>query len=488
MHTLNAPLPFPLFEPDKSTFNFRAGDNLLNCIPVEDGWGGMPSLEEVSDELPAACVGAFFARESDGTFHVFAGTASNLYKLNTSTTPYSWDEISKSTDAYTVPSGDKWSFAQFGDIVYAAHLGDVLQSYDLTSSSQFADVSNSPQAKQITVIGDFLVAVHLDGAPTTVQWSALNDPTSWTAGLNWSDIQVRPNGGDIQSIIGHPDGGLIIHRDAMEYMNFNPGSGYAFTFSSANPARGTISPYSVGNIGPGDFCYLSEDGFFRGVSAAPIGSERVDRWFQEQIDRDYFDDIRAVVDPYSHIVWWRFYTNDAVNKLIGYHWTLDRWCYSDQQIEETAPLTKAAVPWDALDDLYDTIDDADAPFDSRLFRGGAPTYAAFTTDHKLAYFTGANKAATLESADVSLIPGSRAFVRIGRIETDCTNYTAQIGVAAYHGDTMTFDSAVSPSSRTGRIPFRADGYLHSLRMNIPAGETWSIVSNSFLEFEQSGMQ
>ena len=480
-------IPFPPFEPDKSPFNGGAGDNLKNCLPVADGWGPMPSLSVISEALPGTFKNGAYVRTSSGDFVVIAGTSTGLYRLDT--TDFSWVDISGPSAPYNVPLNDLWSFTLFGPNLIANSLGDVPQTYDIDAGGNFADLGGSPPvAKFSWAAGDFLVLAHLANEPSALQWSGLNNSAYWTIGQRGADKQLLPSGGEIMGGIPDQRGALVILRDAMQYMQFAPSSGYTFTFSPANEKRGTVAPYSIVQIGPGQFVYLSEDGFFSGVAGQPIGAERVDRWFFQNADPARLVDVIGVADPYQKIVWWQFATPAGSKLLLGYDWQLDRWCYSDQDVSQMVALTTPGITWDGLDALYATIDDVDEPFDSRLFTGGRPTFAAFTTDQKLAYFTGPNKAATLETADIELVPGSRAFVNGGRVQTDCTGFTMEIGAADFHGDSFTYKSAVSPSTRSGHLPFRASGRLHKFRMNIPAGEEWSHVTGIAPFFTPEGKQ
>lgn len=468
-------IPFPPFEPDKSPFNGGAGDNLKNCLPVADGWGPMPSLSEISAALGATCKGGIYVRDSSGVYTVVVGTAVGLFKLDT--TNYTWTDISGVSAPYAVPNNDFWSFTPFGSKLIAHSLGDVPQVYDIEAGGVFADLGGSPPtAKFSWVAGDFLVFGYLSGEEDTIQWSGLNDATYWTNGQRGADKQVLPSGGEIMGGIGDQRGAIIIQRNSMRYMQFAPGSGYTFTIAPANEKRGTISPLSIIQIGPGQFLYLSEDGFFSGVEGTPIGAERVDDWFFENIDQAYLADVRGIADPFEKIAWWQFQTSNGTKLLLGFDWQLNRWCYSDQDVDTMIALTTPALTWDGLATLYTTIDDVTEPFDSRLFAGGRPTFAAITTGGKLAYFTGANKAATLETAQIELVPNMRAFVRGGRVNTDATGYTVEMGTADFHGDTVTYKPAVSPSSRSGHLPLRGAGRLFRFRNNIPAGTDWTVAA------------
>ena len=479
-------LPFPPFEPDKSPFNVTASDAMLNVLPAADGWKSMPDVTVVSEALASACVGAIYYKDSSGNVTIFAATETDLYTMSTASTPYTWTNVSKSAAAYSVPTGEKAALVGFGTYIFANNLGTTPQKFNVGSDSAFSDNTNMPQAKYMWTAGPYVVCGHLTTSVSSVQWSGLEDGTFWTVGERGSDIQDRPGGGEVQGGLGDQRGAVVFFRDKIEYMQFVPDSDWTFTFAQGNPARGVVAPYSIAQIGPGRFVYLCEDGFFEGIQGRPIGGERVDAWFKSQVDTDQLPDVRAYADPFEKIVWWRYTKADQTSELIGWDWQLDRWCRSDQDLEEAGTLATAALSWDGLDSLYATIDDASIPFDSRIFQGGRPTFAIFTTAHKLAFLTGSAKAATLETATTELNPGMRSFVNGGRLIGDVPTYTAQIGHADYHGDSITWKSAVSPSSRSAHIPFRASGRLHRARINIAASATWNVVSAIELKAPQEG--
>lgn len=480
-------IPFPPFEPDKSPFNSAASDNLKNCIPVANGWGPMPSLSSISASLGATCKGAVYVRKSDGSLTIIAGTSTKLYSLNTSN--YTWTDISGAAAPFNVPLNDQWCFTVFGTKLIAHTLGDAVQVYDIEASGNFATLAGSPpRAKYSWIAGDFLVLGCLYNAPSSIQWSGINDPTYWTAGQRGSDIQVLPDGGEVMGGVGDQLGAVIIQRNAMRYMQFAPASGYTFTISTANQKRGAVAPYSIVQIGSGKFCYLSEDGFFMDSVGTPIGAERVDRWFFERLDMSTLPLVKGVADPYQKIVWWSYSMIGGSKQLIGYNWQLDRWCYSDQPITQMMAMTVPNLTWDGLDTLYATIDDVTEPFDSRLFAGGRPVFAAFTSDDKLAYFTGQNMAATMETAQIEIAPGYRSFVNGVRIQTDAVGVKLYVGTADYHGQELTWAGPFSQNASTGFIPFRSSARLHKFRAVNDLGLDWSVISSLEPVAVQEGMR
>lgn len=479
MHTL----AFPPFEPDKASYNRDATDATLNALPAADGWKPMPSLVEVSDALPAACVGAIFHKGSDGTVTLFAATSTNLYQYNAG----SWDEVSKSTDAYSVPTDQRAAFLVFGDYVFVNNLGTTPQKFLVGTDSAFSDNTSMPQARYMWTAGDFVVCGYLSGEESSIQWSGINDGTFWTVGERGADKQEIPGGGEIMGGIGDQRGAVVILRERMVYMQFAPDSGYTFTIAGANDARGAVAPLSISQIGPGDFVYYSEDGFFRGVQGQPLGAERVDAWFQERADLDAIEEMRGIVDPFEKIVWFRFVKTDASAELLGYDWQLDRWCRSDQDLQEAAVLATSAETWSSIGSLYASWAAASAvSWDSRLLKGGRPTFAAFSTDNKLAYFSGTPQAATLETATVELNANRRTFVNGGRLIGNVDTFTARIGATDDHSTAVSFDGAVSPSSRSKHLPFRSSGRLHRARINIAATQDWDTVSAIYLEGNPEG--
>lgn len=111
-----------------------------------------------------------------------------------------------------------------------------------------------------------------------MQWSAINNATSWTADpATLADFQDLPgDGGWIQKVVGG-DYGVIIQERAVFRMDF-VGSPLIFQFNQVLRNIGTPIPNSVVSYRDLVF-FLSEDGFyvFDGSQAHPIGENRVDR-------------------------------------------------------------------------------------------------------------------------------------------------------------------------------------------------------------------
>jgi len=461
---------FAAYEPDRAIFNPGASTYVLNVVPVADGYGPLPDLVVYSQALPSRCFGTVYVRSSTGSFSVIAGTQTALYLLNPAT--LAWTDISGPSAPYGVPDSERWSFARFGSTLIATNIGDAPQVYNVDAPLAFADLGGSPpQAKYVTVAGDFVMLGHLSGLPQRVRWSGVNDSAWWTSGERGSDFQDFPDGEDITGLFGDSVGAVVVQRRMFRVMTFDPASGFVFRTQVANPARGSIAPLSIVQIGPRDFVYLCEDGFFRGIQGQPIGAERIDRTFLATVDHDDLQIVRGVADPFKKIAWF----TDGVNNLFGYNWQLDRWTQAQNIATELAASVSVGYTLDAMTTAFGVLDNNIPPLDSRFWLGGAPTFAAFDTSNRLAFFAGTPQQATIRTADEQPTPGMRSFASPKgiRLLADTNTATIKVTTSDFPGGTRTQGSAISPSSVTGLFPCRRSGLLFASEVTIPAGTNWN---------------
>lgn len=478
---------FSNFEPDRTPYAMDATNGIVNALPVKDGWGPLPDLTTITEVLGSECKGATFVRSSTGAYRLFAGTTTGLYELNA--TDYSWTDVSGPSAPYTVPSEHRWSFTRYGDFLVASNLGDDHQYIGIDSGTAFADLPGAPpKAKFTWVAGEYFCLGHIADYPSRVMTSGIGDVGWWTVGQRGCDFQDFPEGDEIMGGIGGERGATIIQRTMIRAMNIAAVGDFSFTTQILNPSRGAVAPLSIAQIGPGQFFYYSADGFFLGAEGTPIGAERVDRWFQSVFDSAYVSTIRSVADPFNKIVWTQAQDTTGAKFLLGYNWQLDRWCSSDSMVSEMCVMVTPGISWDGLDALYASIDDVDAPFDSALFAGGSPRFAAFDTNNRLGFFTGAAKAATLETADIELAPGSRAFLQQAELYGDGSSFTMQIGTSEKNGGPRTWGNPVAPYGSTGLCHFRSPGRFHRFRLNIPGGADWQHVTGIEPKFRIEGQR
>lgn len=480
---MRATLPLGPYEPDRARYAADASNIILNARPVADGWGPLPSLETFTDALAAAPRGAFTGISPGGTTAAFAWTATAVYSLQSDGT---WDDVKSGT--YSLAAGDSWSADIFGPRIIATNITDGVEYWDIGSSSVFATLPGSPpNAKYVRTVGDFVVLGNISGTPNSVNWSGLNNSEQWTDGEELSGSQTFADGGAVQAILEVQGGALVFQERCIRSMRFDPQSDYPFTFTYANPTRGVVAPRSVVKIGPGDFVYLSREGFFRGLDT-PIGAEKVDRTFFEIADSSEIEYVEGAADPREKIVWWRVKSVEGTYVLFAYDWHFKRWFRSDLDIQGLASMATSAVTLEDLDTLFPGgMDSVMLNTDSDALSGGTPALAGFNSSFELGYFTGVPQAATIETGTVQLTPGRRSMVRgielVGDVGTD---FSFKIGTSDYHDSSEPFGASISPSSRTGICRARKDGRMHRIQGSIASATNWTHVSAVNIDYTPSG--
>jgi hypothetical protein len=346
-------LPFASYSPDTNDLDGQTTKSLLNVIPRSDGYGPFRALEPWTSALPSRCRGMFYARNTDGTVSVFAGTIDGLYKLNNTT--FSWDDVSDSGGYTDLSTDEHWQFAQFGNLVIAVQGNEAPQSFNLSSSTDFAALAGSPpQARYVAVVNRFIVLFGLASNVFRVQWSGLNDAINWTAGTGSSDYQDLPDGGIPRGVVGG-DLGFILQDAAIRRMTFAAGSDIVFQIDKIAKDVGVLAPYSLINAGPSIF-FISALGFMKldpQGGLTPIGEERINRTFLEDYDDGALGFVLGAADPNSNTVVWMYrsagFGGDAFDSGFLYNYVLDRFSPLSFEGQYIASLAQPGLSLEALD-------------------------------------------------------------------------------------------------------------------------------------------
>jgi Concanavalin A-like lectin/glucanases superfamily len=194
----------------------------------------------------SACRGYFYARKTDGSIAVFAATANRLFALRA--TDLDWTDVSGS-DYAPLPTSYHWQFAQFGNLVIAVQPNVTPQVFDLSVSNAFAALGGSPpQAAYVSVVNRFVVLSGLTSNPFRIQWSGLGAATTWTPGVNSSDLQDFPDGGVVRGAAGG-EYGVIFQDSVIRRMIYQPGDPRVFIIEKVTEDKGLLAPYSIVKAG-----------------------------------------------------------------------------------------------------------------------------------------------------------------------------------------------------------------------------------------------
>lgn len=485
--------------PDRPENNNPGANNVQNVIVQGESYKPFKKFSAATGVVSTSerVIGAFSFIDDEGNVSNFAGTASELYRAVGST----WSNVSvssTSTATYATASDKQWRFTSFDQRIITTNLADEIQSYVVGTSTSFTALTTSAtiKAKDVTVLNDsFVVAVYIDQDgtvyPNRVKWSALNDPTDWSASATTlSDFQdLSDEGGECQRIVATQNYGLIIRSNSIVRMEFI-GAPAIFRFDTAEKNRGTQAVNSVVTDGVFVF-YLDEDGFymFDGTRSIPIGDNKVDRYFLDKLDDQRLELVKGAIDPINKFVIWGYKDankNGFITDMIMYHWTENRWSQAVSDLDLIETMNSPGYTLEGLDAISTSLDALEYSLDSRVWQGGKRTLAGFSTDHKLGFFEGMNKKATLESAETMINPGGRAYVSSVLPVTDSTSVQARIKHRTNQNGTLTATSSATYNIATNEIPFRIDDRYMRAEFTIAEGSTWELFQGFRFRAKRSG--
>lgn len=489
--------------PDQPDFQNTGSANIRNVYPrTKTSYGAYPSPQAYSDALDARCQGAAAFVSNSGNVNIFAGDVAKLYNLVSGGT--AWTDVSK-MGGYATPSDGEWNYAVFDDIALATNYADPIQAFTLGSSMAFDDLSgDAPKAKYIAVIKGFVAVGYTDDGTFGVQaqrvwWSAQNDPTSWPTpgGVTAAQLQSSYNdlygpSGAITGIVGNlgTADGAVFMKHAVFRMNY-AGPPLVFDFQPAEGVKGCPAPNSIvqyGNI----VYYLGEDGFyvFDGTSSTPIGAEKFDKYFFDDLDQSHMERVWGTVDPANKLIMWAYpgtgNSGGNPNHILLYNWSLQRASILDITLEVIMRLVSIGY---TLDELYTvlgyTLDTLPAPLDSPAWQGGITLLGMFDTSHKLDYFTGPNLAPVVDTTETQFIQGRRSRVTNARVLVDGGTPSVAVGHRERLVDPVVWTNAVAMNS-LGTSPVRTSGRYIRAEITLPSGSSFTNIQGTEIEAADAG--
>jgi len=468
-------IQFGEYLPDLPAFNNPGATVADGVIPTAVGYRELGSLSAYSTTaLTNRCQGTGAGQASDGSVTVFAGDDTDLYQLV--------DTAWTSTDTgFTTAEDSVWRFGQFGDTVIATNYDDAPQKWTLGTSSSWSALGGTPpRARHIAIVRGFVFLGDLVESGTAyqnrVRWSGLDNAETWAASqTTQSDFQdFVGNGGAVMGIVGGEYGIVFLERSIfrLDYA----GTPLIFTANEVSQTRGTQVTGSIAALGRTIF-FWSDDGFYAledGTKVTPIGANKVDKTFAEDLDTAYASRVTSAIDPINHLYIVSYpgsgHSSGTPNKLIIFDWVNNKWSTASFQHQLISRSLSTGYTLDGLDSVSSSIDSLAFSLDSRAWVGGSVLLSAFNTSNNLAYFTGTGLDATLETAEFQPLPGRRSFINKVRPIVDGSAATSTVQMAGRNigTDTVSFGSAVSLNG-SGDAPVREDARYHRVRVNITGG-------------------
>lgn len=501
-------VPVAEFMPDMPAFENPGSGLIQNVTPLTAlSYGPFKSLSMSAGPIANRCQGAFAFRDNSGSSHLYAGDSSKLYRMSAGDIAPVDASIA---GGYSTGSAEIWSSTVFGNRVIMVNYANLPQSFVEGTSTKFSNLiltgTTSLSARYVATVRDFVTFANTTdatfGAQTQrVWWTSINDPTNvptpgtTAATAVQSDYQDLP--GDfgwitgIVGALGNSHAAIFMER-AVFRMNYQ-GPPAIFRFDIAEGVRGCPAPQSLCQVGALVY-YLGEDGFyaFDGANSLPIGFQKVDNFFFNDLDLSNIERVTSAVDPLNKLIYWAYPGHGNIggtpNRVLVYNWALQRWAVTnrgDVQLEVMVKYLSFGYTLEQLDAIYPNIDTMPLSFDDPSLTGGKQVIGAFDSNHQLSVFGGTSLAATVDTTEAQLFPGQLATVVESRPMVDGGTPSVAIGTRNRTTDSVVFDNAA---------PIDSDGWSHQLttgrytraRITLPAGSAFTHIEGADIEAVPAG--
>jgi hypothetical protein len=478
-------IQFGEWRPDRAPHMSPDLTEAVNVLSVAGGYAPVPSHVQIAGtHLGFRAQGFFSVPAASGEPIVYTATGQRVYRIKNG----AFAQAYYAGDYADAP----WWFAQLaGEIVTGNRYVSPVAG---RPGTDFSPVSADAPAAAVGAIVDrnFLMLGNLsndgiDGAkPARVRWAGFRNIRTWgtSVGTQADFEDMHDEGGPVVAITGRGNG-TVFQRKAITRITPNPTT--VFDFTTVELGRGPISRGAVCDIGPYQF-YRADDGFFAwdGIQSVPIGTDKVDRWFADNVNPARLERISSGYDPTTRCVLWAFpeQGQDDNSAIISYSMADQRWTL----IRKAMQYIGASATFPATIESMPTPDASGISWDDPAYAGKRPVLAGIDGDGTYGTFTGEAMAYTLTTGDYISKAGSRSFVSGVRPIIDDLETTIAVGTKNQRdSDPIVWKAPTSPGV-DGKCPQRVDARLLRYRMAGDAGNDWSRAVGLELDVQASGLR
>ena len=465
-------IPFGEWLPDQPDHKQQGATVATNVYHTANTYKRFPSLVDYSSNTTSTdSKGAGSFRDNSNTVYNFVATRTNLYQLTSGA-------FTSRKASLTGDHDDFWTFTQFGEYIIASNGVDAVQYYLMGTSTNFAALTaiqtagTAPVFRVSGVVRDFLVTGNIVGATNRIQWSGINDITCWSG--KQSDSQDLPGSGGQVVAITSGEVGYVFRQNQIIRMDY-VGGAVVFRLSVISPNRGAVYGRTVCQDNRQIFFY-ADDGFYQinGDQVIPIGVEKVNRFFDLDLNKAYSDRICAAVDPFNQLAMWLYPSQDNTtnttgicDKIIIYNYATKKWSLAKANASTIFSQFVGAYTVELMDIISENLDNINAALDTDFWSGGQQLLGAIDSDYKAAIFSGTSNECEIETAELELFPGLRSNITGVRPVVDATA-TVTVKARERLADTESETSSVSMRD-SGINPVRKSGRYIRANIKVPSG-------------------
>ena len=471
-------IPFGEWLPDQPEY-LNPGANVANNVYfARTSYKRFPSLVPYSsNNLTKDSRGAGSFRDNSNTVFNFVATNTDIFQLASGS-------FTSRKSGLTGANNEYFTFTQFGNHVIASNGKDAPLYYLMGTSTNFANLSSIgtsgtvPVFKVSGVVRDFLVTGNHTNFSNRIQWSGINDITTWEAGNKQSDLQDLPGSGGQIVHITSGEIGYIFRQNQIIRMDY-VGGATVFRLSVISPNRGAVLGRTVCQDNRRVFFY-ADDGFFEinGDQVISIGAEKVNRFFDIDLNKAFADRICAAVDPFNQLAMWLYpsasntaNTTGICDKIIIYNYATQKWSLADCDASTIFSQFVGAYTVDLMDIISENLDQINIALDTDFWNGGQMLLGAIDNDFKAAIFSGTANEGTIETRELELFPGHRSSITNIRPIVDAA---ASVTIKSRErlADNAT-ESSTSSMNTSGDNPVRQSGRYFKIKVKTPSGVAWN---------------
>ena len=469
-------VPFGEWLPDQPDHGKQGANVATNVYYAANTYKRFPSLVNYSsNNISADSRGAGSFRDNSGNVYNFVAKNTDLYQLASGA-------FTSRKSSLSGGNTDFWTFTQFGEYVIASNGADAPQYYLMGTSTNFANLSaiqtagTVPTFRVSGVVRDFLVTGNITNATNRIQWSGINDITVWSG--KQSDSQDLPGSGGQVVAITSGEVGYVFRQNQIIRMDY-VGGAVVFRLSVISPNRGAVYGRTVCQDNRQIFFY-ADDGFYQinGDQIIPIGVEKVNRFFDLNLNKAYSDRICAAVDPFNQLAMWLYpsvnntsNTTGICDRIIIYNYATQKWSLAKANASTIFSQFVGTFTVELMDIISENLENISAALDTDYWSGGQMFLGAIDSDYKAAIFSGNSNECEVETAELEVFPGHRANITGIRPIVDATA-TLTVKARERLADTESSTSSVSMRD-SGINPVRKSGRYIRANVKVASGTSFT---------------